>query len=206
LISIVIPTIRGREDSFRRCVDAYRATTEDCQIIPIRNEKACGIAWGWGAQAAQGDYLHFTADDLVPHEGWADAAIECVERGNLPAATVLNPVVPLDCPVYLEPKYRNVPNVLVPFFSREQWELGRWIVPIHYGSDDWVTYLARRRGIEVELLPDYLFTHSADPEGRLWMNRAVDVPRLASYMELEGYVPHVYGDFAVAHGWAGWIG
>jgi hypothetical protein len=206
LISIVIPTISGRERSFERCVSQYAATTDDCEIIGIKNEKACGIAWGLGAEKATGDYIHLTADDLIPHEGWAEAAMEVADRGALPAASVLNPDELLNCPVYLEPRYRNVPNVLVPFFSRKQWELGRWIVPIHYGSDDWITYMARRRGIEVELSERYRFSHSADAEGRLWMNRAKDVPRLASYMESEGYVPPIYGELAMGFGWSGWIG
>ena len=208
MISIVIPTIRGREKSFERCVQAYQDTSGpfDLQIIPIRNEKACGIAWGLGAAMAVGDYLHLTADDLFPHDGWAEAAVECVERGNMPAATVLNPDLPLDCPVYLEPRYRNCPNVLVPFLSREQFEMGGWILPIHYGTDDWITYQAVRRGIEVELLEDYRFSHTAEEEGRLWMNRHKDVPQLASYMESEGYVPPVYGNLAVSFGWAGWVG
>ena len=85
----------------------------------------------------------------MPHAGWAEAAIDCVDRGVLPAANVLNPDVTLVCPCPLEPRYRDVPNVLVPFLSRDLFDLGRWVVPIHYGSDDWITYLARRRDIAV---------------------------------------------------------
>lgn len=207
MISIVIPTISGREEVYARCVAAYKATTPvPFEIITIRNESACGIAWGLGAMRAKGDYLHFTADDLVPHRGWAEAAIECVDRGVLPAATVLNPEVPLICPVHLGPRYESVPNVLVPFFNRRLWDLGRWVVPIHYGSDDWITYLAVVRGIEVELLEDYRFSHSAAEEGRLWMNRSLDVPQLCAYMENEGFVPSVYGQIGSNFGWAGWVG
>lgn len=207
MISIVIPTITGREESYARCVAGYKATTPvPFEIITIRNERSCGLAWAIGASQAKGDYLHFTADDLVPHAGWAEAAIECVERGVMPAATVLNPDVPLICPAPLGPRYDSVPNVLVPFLSRAMWELGRWVVPIHYGSDDWITYLAVRRGIEIELLEDYRFSHSIAEEGRLWMNRAQDVPKLCMHMAEEGYVPKVYGDIGSNFGWAGWVG
>lgn len=207
MISIVIPTIKGRKDSLKRCLTAYEATTPGrFELIVIRDEPACGIAWAKGVERATGDFLHFTADDLVPHEGWAEAAIGCVGRRVMPAATVLNPDGPIDCPVYLEPRYRNVPNVLVPFFSRELWDLGNWVVPIHYGSDDWVTYLARRRGLEVELLPDYRFTHEVAAAGRLWQNRGLDVPQLCSFMENDGFVPPVYGQVGSNFGWAGWVG
>lgn len=207
MISVVIPTVKGREECLERCIAGYKATTPiPFEIITIRDKDACGIAWGIGAKEAKGDYIHFTADDLVPHAGWAEAAIECVDRGVLPAANVLNPEVTLTCNTPLEPKYRDVPNVLVPFFNRELWDLGRWIVPIHYGSDDWITYLARVRGIEVEFAPGYLFGHSADENGRLWMNRSKDVPLLCTYMEAEGYVPPVYGRVASEFGWVGWVG
>jgi hypothetical protein len=207
MISIIVPTIKGRETVYERCVKAYKKTTPvPFELITIRDESACGIAWGLGAEQAKGDYLHFTADDLLPHAGWAEAAIECADRGVLPAATVLNPTEPLICPCPLEPKYASVPNVLVPFMSREMWEMDRWAAPIHYGSDDWITYLAVRRGIKIELSEDYMFSHSASPEGRLWMNRALDVPKLCSYMEQEGYVPKTYGDIGAEFGWVGWVG
>jgi hypothetical protein len=206
LISIIIPTISERKRSFERCVDKYAATTEDFEIIGIPNERACGIAWGIGAEKATGDYLHLTADDLFPHEGWAEAAMEVADRGAIPAATVLNDDQPLNCPVFLEPRYRNTPNVLVPFFSRAQFEVGRWIVPIHYGSDDWITYMAARRGIPVEYTEGYRFDHTAEEEGRLWLNRMKDVPALCSLMEAEGWVPPIYGQLGVGFGWAGWIG
>lgn len=207
MISVVIPTITGREEVLRRCKQAYEETTpKPFELIVVRDETACGIAWGVGSKLAKGDYLHFTADDLVPHAGWAEAAIGVVDAGKFPAANVLNPVETLICPVPLEPKMASVPNVLVPFFNRTLWELGRWVVPIHYGSDDWITYLARRRDIPVEFCEAYKFSHSADENGRLWMNRALDVPHLCSFMEEEGYVPPTYGNMAVQWGWAGFVG
>jgi hypothetical protein len=207
MISIVVPTVASRKQTLIRCLDAYEATTPGkFELIVVRDLPACGLAWAEGAKRAKGDFIHFTADDLEPRAGWAEAAMETVGRGALPAAAVFNDGIYLDCPVYLQPRYEDTQNILVPFFSRAQFELGGWVLPIHYGTDDWVTYQAVRREIPIEDTREYAFDHTAAAEGRLWMNRMHDVPKLCEYMSLSGYVPNIYGRMGSDFGWAGWVG
>jgi hypothetical protein len=207
VISVIVPTIKGREEWLKRCIEAYGDTCPDIQLVVIRNRTACGIAWIEGATQATGDYLHFTADDLVPQPGWWEAAVAATSRGALPAATVLTDGLDvrsrMNCTVPLQPGVAP-PNVLVPFFGRAQFDLGGWLVPIHYGSDDWVTFLACKRGIELELAPGYAFEHSAAEPGRLYDNRRRDVPELCRLMEAEWFMPDAYRQIAheLAPGWA----
>lgn len=210
MISVIIPTVKGREASLKRCLKAYRETFDDIEILVYPNDgKPCGEAWIRGAAEASGDYLHFTADDLEPLEGWAEAAMACCDRGDVPAATVhgMNADFPtgiMNTTVYLLPRLADVPNVLVPFLSREQFELGSWLLPIHYGTDDWVTYVARMRGLDVMRLDAFAFNHYAEMSERQ-ESRHVDVPNLANAMSQWGYVPLVYLESALAFGWSGWV-
>lgn len=196
--SVVIPTVDGREDVLARCIKAYEDTTPgELEIFVIRNKTACGIAWQEGADQATGDYIHFTADDLWPILGWHEEATSIVDRGELPAAWVMDngegPMMNCTCPFAPD---INPPNVLVPFFSRAQYELGGWVVPIHYGSDDWITFVAASRGINIVLTPYYSFGHSAEQTGRLHNNRAIDVPKLCDLMQEYWFLPEAYKNIA----------
>jgi len=212
VISVVIPTVKGREYSLDRTLKGYQETYDDIEIIGIPNTgKPCGIAWAEGAKEASGDYIHITADDLVPHPGWAEAAIACADAGIMPAASVYGIESEqfagglMNCIFYGLPRWTDCPNVLLPFLTREQLEMGGWFIPTHYGTDDWVTYLARTRGIHVERSWGYAFDHYAVPEERQ-NSRPLDVPNLATAMQQHGYVPLVYGQAAASFGWAGWVG
>lgn len=93
-ISIVIPTVEGREEYLERCCFAYEHTLEghEAEFIIIKDKPTCGIAWQQGAEAASGDFLHFTADDLVPYPGWLGKMLEVVQtRGGVPVALVVVP-------------------------------------------------------------------------------------------------------------------
>lgn len=206
MISVVIPTVEGREKSLDRCVKAYEKTYDDIEILVYPNTgHPCGEAWIKGGQDAKGDYIHITSDDAVPHKGWAEAAMECVDRGDIPAATVWGiPGGMFNTICHLLPRMADVPNVLMPFLSREQFELGDWLLPIHYGTDDWVTYVARMRGMNVMRLDAYAFDHYAESAERQ-ESRPIDVPNLATAMAKWGYVPLVYLQVAMSFGWSGWI-
>lgn len=199
-VSVIIPTITGREPWLERCLAAYSETCPDAEVIVIENRTACGVAWQDGAEKATGDYLHFTADDLEPAPGWWQAAVEVVDRGALPGAQVF---ADFDTPwtrVASACPFRHgydPPNLLVPFFSREQFEQGGWLVPIHYGSDDWVTFLAYKRQIPMEPTDAYKFLHTAAEPGRLHNNRAIDVPVLCRLMEAEWFMPDAYRQIGI---------
>lgn len=195
-VSVIVPTISGREHWLRKCLKGYKRNTRgaELELIVIHNEPSCGHAWAKGAEKATGDFIHFTADDIIPRPGWFRAAHAVTERGALPAANVgdiHDQRLTCDCPLG---KYKRHPNVLVPFFTREQWEMGDWVLPCHYGTDDWITYLAVKRGMKIVFKERYNFRHFVAEEGRDTTRRLGDVEILVEAMEREGYVPPVYAD------------
>lgn len=192
LISVVVPTITGREDWLERCRQAYERTTPGLEFIVVKDEPSCGHAWQKGYERSTGRYVHFTADDIEPSPHWWREAVMAVDRGEVPACNVRGPngyAAHCDSPLA---DLGHLPNVLVPFLSREQLELGNWLLPIHYGSDDWVAYRAAQLGLKVRRYPGYEVTHHVAPEGRNYRRRHADVLALVTAMDRAGYVPPVY--------------
>jgi hypothetical protein len=206
-LSVIVPTIPERREHLERCLAAYEETAPGAQLIVVEGKRSCGEAWIAGARKATGDLIHFTADDLVPLPGWLHTATVIVERGGLPAANVLTRqradgawYDKMHAPCWLLGE-RIAENVLVPFFSREQFEMGKWCLPIHYGSDDWVSFLADRLGIQTFFAPAYSFGHHAAPEGRLTDSRQRDIPILCDHMAAFGTPPRIYLHTAQYWGW-----
>jgi hypothetical protein len=163
LISVIIPTVTGREDHYRRCFDGYwDQTANDLQMISELNHASCGLAWQAGLARATGDYIHLTCDDIVPNQGWDLPAIEAVDAGYLPAPQVCDPsgypqshpqvgVLGADwAPVYMS---------ALPFASAAQMEKIVPLLTTHYFSDDWVSWRGQRAGWPVRLRSGYAFTH-----------------------------------------------
>lgn len=170
MISVVIPTIKGREDHYARCVEAYRTrTVAELQIITIRDAPTCGVAWNEGAAQATGDYLHFTADDLEPHRGWDVAAAGAVERGWYPAARVDQPDgstqwwgsdrLPVADGGWVRAGW-------VPFMPIGLWTAIGPSLDTHYGTDDWLSWKAGRAGWPNVYTAGYAFTHYTAAAGR----------------------------------------
>jgi hypothetical protein len=175
-IAIVIPTIRGREADLDRCIKAYRATAPDVRLYIERDRPSCGTAWIAGAnRAAQTgfDFLHLTADDLEPHDGWLEAALETVEQGCIPAPLVHHPDGSLesaglmDFGCYTGPyaDWMSIEGTTVPFLTTEMWDaIG--MLDTHYCTDLWVSHQGRRRGWETVIRTGMGFTHYNAQPGR----------------------------------------
>jgi hypothetical protein len=180
MISVVLPTIDGREDHLARSRAAYEATLRgvtDVEILVIRNQPACGIAWQLGAERATQPYLHFTADDLVPHEGWWQAAVATADRGDVPAPLVRGPDGGVE---ELGPETLGCTRI--PFCSREQWQRIGPMVPLHYYTDNWFSFRALRAGLRIADVPAYAFTHNWAQAGRLDARMAQDRAAFIGYM------------------------
>jgi hypothetical protein len=177
-ISVIIPTIRGREEWLERCVHAYGTNTAArFEFIIVRDKPTCGLAWQEGAARARGDHLHFTADDLEPHEGWDEAAIRCIQSGAIPSARILNPDGTLQsCGVWGEEMGERTPTDIarVPFLSHHQWNRGGWVFPGHYYTDNAIAWRAEQLGIPTLVTRSYLFTHSWAMEGRYGQDRMIE--------------------------------
>lgn len=191
-ISIIIPTITGREEWLKKCRKAYKATSPGAEIIEVKDEISCGHAWQKGSELATRPYLHFTADDITPSTRWWVDAMKFVDSGAVPAANVRTARgLPATCDSPLGDMGLHQ-NILVPFLSRSMVDKGGWFLPIHYGSDDWITYWAVHLGYEIKKCPRYRMIHHVAPQGRDYTRRPKDVVDLVQAMKKAGYVPPVY--------------
>ena len=175
-VAVVVPTVEGRGEYLDRCIGAYNRPElgAEIEVTVMADYPSCGSAWIAGMESLNGgsrpDYVHFTADDLEPHAGWLEPAVECVERGWLPCPLVFNPDGSLQSAgisgwdVYTG-EYEDwsaIAATTVPFMSWEQWEhIG--MTDLHYCSDMWVSYVGRKFGWETRLRTAFQFTHHNAP-------------------------------------------
>lgn len=169
MISVVVPTIAGREASLARTVAAYEASVAaaEMQILVITDADTCGDAWNAGAKLASGDYLHFTADDLAPSrpDWWLDA-VAAVDAGSLPVGRIVEHG--------LDGETRSFGGdfARAPFIRADWWQ--PMPAGLHYWTDNLLTDRLRREGHQTRFCESYAFTH-----------RPVDVGRLDTAARLE---------------------
>ena len=169
MISIVIPTISGREKYLAQCIDAYDRFTRDCEMIVLKDRATCGEVWAEGGEMAKVDYLHFSADDLEPHEDWWEPAVRAVKDGKLPCPRIYQPNGALEsCGAWgTEMPDGTETNIArIPFLGREQWDHGNWILDSHYYTDNWIWHRGQQLGIPTIVTHGYDFTHYYASEGR----------------------------------------
>lgn len=89
-ISIIIPTVTGREEYLARCIQGYaERTPRPIELIVIHDEPTVGQAWRKGLEQVTGDYIHLTADDVVPGYGWVDPLLEVTDQDAIPCPLVV---------------------------------------------------------------------------------------------------------------------
>ena len=191
-ISIVIPTVDGRRDSLQRTLAAYEKETPGSEIIIISEYASCGDAWIAGEKLATRNYVHFTADDITPYPDWWQEAVHFLDNGVVPVCRIKK-----GYSSGRDEHYADVPcgelgtprNVMVPFLTRDMLNSGGWLLPIHYGSDAWVSYWAVKNGYPVEVCPSYIVTHYLAPQGRVPFRQIGDMQLFITKMEESGYLP-----------------
>lgn len=171
MISVVIPTIKGREDHFGRCLAAYIHRSEaEIQVIVENDHPTVGHAWQAGAEKAKGDYIHLTCDDLEPQEGWDLAAIRAADMGFLPAPRVVNARTgALESRPAWGHEFEDGTDCgisVVPFCSRQQWEAIQPLAQVHYYSDDFFSDRGRQAGWPSVMVNKYCFLHHWAQHGR----------------------------------------
>jgi hypothetical protein len=175
LLTIVIPTIVGRESWFDRCWESYRRTLlaeqvlHRVQMMVFKGEKSCGIAWNKGIAEAEGEFIHLTADDIEPLDGWLLPAIESVARGELPAARILNSDGSLQsCGTdhTEQPDGAHAEVARIPFASRKQFAQIGSMMEEQYMGDYWFSHRGRQCGYPTKVVRDYAFLHHLASEGR----------------------------------------
>ena len=172
MISVVIPTITVRHHWLEQCVQAYEFTLRcwDHELIVINDRPSCGVAWNEGIEKARGQFIHLTADDITPVDGWHKPAVASALRGELPAARILNTDGSLQsCGTdHLEHEEGEEAFVArVPFATREQFDRIGPMMNEHYMGDYWFSHRGRECGYRSVVRRDYCFYHHYAQEGRI---------------------------------------
>lgn len=176
MISIVVPTVTGREHWLAECKASYAAHTTDYELIVVEDRPTCGQAWLEGADQCAGDFIHFSADDLQPHAGWWKAAVACTDLNLLPAPRIVNTDGSLQTcggsDGFAElPTGTRTDFTRIPFMSRTQWDLIRphvesFLRSAHYYTDNAISYGGMLEGIGTVVHRGFQFTHGFAQEKR----------------------------------------
>ena len=178
-ISVIIPTITGREGGLAQTVQAYLDRTPGLfEIITPKDHPSWAAACNDGRHDATGDILHFGADDLEPLPGWSEAMLRAIAGGVIPAAQIWDHVREGD-PVNQEQD--GLPGELtafsrVPSLPRDLADaIGDWPAELHYYADNWVSDAALLHGWPCAVTDGYGFIHHWAQTGRLdqgdWVGR-----------------------------------
>ena len=180
MISVICPTVQGREQSYERCKRTYHERTiDEIQFITVHDMPSAGTAWNLGVEEATGDYIHFTADDLEPLEGWDGEARRAADDGILPA-----PVIYTRDSGQIEP-LGTLPDGLftrIPFCTSQQWQKISPMIPLHYYTDNWFSWKGNQHGLITMEVPSYAFKHHWEMAGRKSNDQMA-----AEYYEYERY-------------------
>lgn len=173
MISIICPTIPGREGWLETCQRVYCETTDtETEFIVVRNSPTCNAGWNMGIPEARGDFIHLTADDIEPEPGWWQIGMRWIEMGFIPAPRIVNEDGSLQScgdGAWEQETGSHTELTRVPFFSREQMDKAG-IYPIfdaHYYGDAWVSHKARLAGYPTVVVREMQFKHTYANVGRM---------------------------------------
>lgn len=171
-VTVIIPTIAGREALCERTVAAYKAQSVD--VLLVKGAPTAGEGWIAGARQTDADFVLLGVDDMEPHSGAIAAGTAAAADGIYPSPRLTLADGSLEscgtlgggnhlaeCPdgtlAYMSS---------VPIATRESWERIGEPLPIHYYADDHLGYMARRAGLRCEVVREYAFTHHVGTVGR----------------------------------------
>ena len=155
-LSIVMPTIPGRDTELARSMGAYQRLTPNIEIewVVERGHPNCGAAWNAGVTKCTGDIIHMGADDIEPEtNAWFPAAMQAINQGNIPLGLVREDVVGTFG--------RDFARVVI--CKREWWQN---VPDIHYWSDNAFTDLMQAAGHEPTVVEGFDFYHRRSMIGR----------------------------------------
>jgi hypothetical protein len=155
ILSIVLPTIDGRQHELVRTVAMYeRLTPVEIEWIVETGHSTCGEAWNAGAKLATGELLHMGADDIEPEsEAWLSAASAVLDQGGVPLGYVREDKVGRFG--------RDFCRVVI--CKREWWQD---VLPILYYSDNQFDELMRTAGHMPTVAEGFDFYHRRSMVGR----------------------------------------
>ena len=188
MISIVIPTISGREESLERTLKSYVEHTKvKYELIVIQNAPTWPDACNLGYEQAKGKVILFGADDLDATKGWHRDVLKFFRSNDeLPAPYITDYVY--DAPMMnaedgADGAYTYFTRV--PILRRDQYErIGPWPSLVYY-ADIWVSEKARSIGIRTRMLYSYRFIHHWCQIGRVDSRENLDMAGYALNRERE---------------------
>jgi hypothetical protein len=174
---VVMPTISGREEMWAQMVEFYQSRTPGYELEILSPKDYRNWPTAINTAKPKGSYILYGADDLEPLEGWADAMVGCLDRGEVPAPQVWN-WVKEGPPVNVNedgPPGSRAAFTRVPALTRDlALAVGPW-PEIDYYSDNWVSDKARILGWETRVTDGFDFIHHWHQHGRLdagdWVGR-----------------------------------
>lgn len=179
-LTVVLPTISGREESLARTIKSYEDTLEgqDFDIIVIQDWPTWPSACNEGYKRSDSEIIHFTADDLEALPGWyRPALLHLAEHNELPAPRVYDFEPPPEGRWMNEEDGEDgaVPLFTrIPIMTRDQYEqIGPWPHIVYY-ADYWVSEKARTLGIETRMVHGYDFVHHWCQIGRVDSKQNMD--------------------------------
>jgi glycosyltransferase involved in cell wall biosynthesis len=204
VITVVVPTIQGREASLARCIDSYKQHTDDYEILVVHDAPNCGVAWQYAAEHSTGDYIAFSADDIEAHDGWWQDAVTMIDQGALPAPVIYHPDGSIQsCGgswETLEPNHAFTDFTRAPFVSRRQWDDAiKPMIPIHYYTDNYISYRGKLHNIPTVVCHGYKLTHHLEAQGRgagLTTQARMDADHRLFWLYANGDIPFPEGDAA----------
>lgn len=156
-VSVLIPTVSGREPFLELCVSGYLRNTPtdvDLEFVILRDRPTCGQGWQEAAERASGDYLHFSNDDVIPRAGWLDPLLEATWQNYVGAPWIQHgawggyygaaPELGQD-PGW----WPDVDHSAMPFCGRDQFARFSPIIATHYGVDNWIAERIRAAGMRL---------------------------------------------------------
>lgn len=170
MISVICPTISGREHWLERARQSISDTTPDFEWLEYWDLPTCGAGWNVGIIEAKGEYILLYADDLEAHPGWWQAGMEALRRNVIPCARILNADGTLQsCGTFAKEAPNDTPSVVarVPFLTRHMAQQMHPIFENHYMGDHWITWKGKQLGWPTLVVREMVFTHHFAMEGRI---------------------------------------
>lgn len=162
-LSVIIPTVTGREIYLERLLD-FLGDTPGLEIIVIANRPNCGEAWQLGIEQASGEFATCLADDLCPRiHTWHTLAMEAWDKGWCPVPRIWTmPSGEIESAGVWRQHFPHgtiVPMSTVPFCRTDFWK-GRHIMPqVHYESDHVFSNWCKDEGRKCRVVEGFDFNH-----------------------------------------------
>ena len=182
-LSVIVPTVPGRDASLERMRDSILATTpHPVEFMVMTGYDNAGRAWNEGCERATAPIILLSADDLDYAPGWWEACTAVLERGAIPCPVLMQPCGGFEPTgegwyedsagtrgngehVHLADGEASFATV-IPIFTREMLDRVMPVGEVHYFSDDWFSMNARAAGIQLVVARGFVVWHHLAMAGR----------------------------------------